>query len=279
MGRFVLCTPVMLFTLMLLCLTVVSAERRIDVVSPVAGKDAVVYRYCLRHVLKYVKRVRNVYVVCRVTPQMSSIVAQANEHFVRGDQRVILVDEKTFPFNFDNIREFLKRHRPTEGFNGQPFDATVVVPDVCEKVYNAKSRRWQPSPKQPKAEWIHKCRQPYENETQPGSGRNEGAKVVKSGDGKSEIRVQSFDRTGWMLQQFLKLGAGEAIPGILEAYVVVDADTVFYDSYSPIPEDDEMGLQYNYMPGDARDCGNPPYFSAFNPLAIALAFILFCFTI
>lgn len=35
------------------------------------------------------------------------------------------------------------------------------------------------------------------------------------------------DRTGWYLQQLLKLYAGKTIPGILENYLVLDADTYF----------------------------------------------------
>ena len=139
-----------------------------------------------------------------------------------------------------------------------PFDATVVVPDICEKVLNPRTGLWQPSPKRPQKEWLQKCRQPFKNETKPGSGGHSGQTVVMSGDGKVEVKVQTFERTGWMLQQLLKLGAGEHIPGILDAYMVVDADTIFYDDYSPFPEDDPTGLQFNYMPGDARDCGNPP---------------------
>jgi hypothetical protein len=221
-------------------------------------KDAVVYRYCLRHLLKHVKHVRNVYVVCLPLPQMHAIVAQANAHFAQPHQKVIIVDETTFPFNFQSIRSFLRENRPTEGFDGRPFDATVVVPDICEKVLNPRTGLWQPSPKRPQKEWLQKCRQPFKNETKPGSGGHSGQTVVMSGDGKVEVKVQTFERTGWMLQQLLKLGAGEHIPGILDAYMVVDADTVFYDDYSPFPEDDPTGLQFNYMPGDARDCGNPP---------------------
>jgi hypothetical protein len=36
-----------------------------------------------------------------------------------------------------------------------------------------------------------------------------------------------YDRNGWYLQQLLKLYAGLVIPGILERYLVIDADTYF----------------------------------------------------
>jgi hypothetical protein len=36
-----------------------------------------------------------------------------------------------------------------------------------------------------------------------------------------------LDRNGWYLQQLLKLYAGNVIPGILERYLVIDADTFF----------------------------------------------------
>ena len=231
---------------------VVGMTRQIDVVSPVASKDSVVYRYSLRHLLKYVHNVRNVYVVCQRTPQMVSIVTQANENFISGDQQVILIDETSFPFNFDAIRAFLRQHRPTEGFDGKSFNGTVVVPDVCQ------------GRKEPVAKMIHRCRQPFKNETKPGTGRNKFSDVMMSPNGKTEIKIQSFDRTGWIYQQFLKLWAGEHIAGILDAYLVLDSDTIFYEDYSPIPEDDTTGLQYNYMPGDGRDCLNPPYFSKCN---------------
>ena len=37
----------------------------------------------------------------------------------------------------------------------------------------------------------------------------------------------SGDRNGWYFQQLIKLYAGECIPGLTEAYLVMDADTVF----------------------------------------------------
>jgi hypothetical protein len=48
------------------------------------------------------------------------------------------------------------------------------------------------------------------------------------------------------------------IPGIGEAYLVIDADTNFRADYSPFPPGNDVA--YNYIPGDPRDCGNPPYF-------------------
>jgi hypothetical protein len=135
-------------------------------------------------------------------------------------------------------------------FDGQPFDATVVVPDVCSKT----------GPKQSTKEWVHVCRQPFKNETL----------MVGSELKVGKARVQTFDRTGWILQQFLKLGcSADLVPGIGPAYLVVDADTIFYEDYSPIPPDDVPSPNaYNYMPGDPRDCANPPYFMTLDALAI-----------
>jgi hypothetical protein len=43
----------------------------------------------------------------------------------------------------------------------------------------------------------------------------------------SQVKLQTFDRVGWMLQQFLKMGCSPAfVPGIGPAYLVIDADTV-----------------------------------------------------
>ena len=39
-----------------------------------------------------------------------------------------------------------------------------------------------------------------------------------------------LERNGWYLQQLLKLYAGMVIPGILERYLVIDADTFFLKS-------------------------------------------------
>ena len=43
-------------------------------------QDATVYRFNVRHVLKHVQGLRNIYVVCRPTQQMKSIVAQVQLH-------------------------------------------------------------------------------------------------------------------------------------------------------------------------------------------------------
>ena len=223
-----------------------SSATSIDVVTPLASKDATVYRFNLRHTLKHVVGLRNVYVICQVSDQMKSIAAQANARFTKPGQEVILVDESIFPFTFASIRTFLKENRSTEGFNGEPFDGRVIVPDVCSKS----------GPKQTTKEWVHVCRQPYQNETVTD---NKGTTV----NGKS---VQEFDRTGWMLQQFMKLGCTpEYIPGIGEAYYVIDADTLFASDYNPVAV---QGSAYHYMPGDSRDCANPPYFMTLNALEI-----------
>jgi hypothetical protein len=138
----------------------------------------------------------------------------------------------------------------TASFDGQPYDATVVVPDVCSKS----------GAKQGTKEWVHYCRQPYKNETVM------VGKELKVGNS----RVQTFDRTGWILQQLLKLGCSpDLVPGIGPAYLVIDADTIFYEDYSPIPLDDKPSAEaYNYMPGDPRDCANPPYFMTLDALRI-----------
>mmetsp|Transcript_17272 Transcript_17272/g.39804 ORF Transcript_17272/g.39804 Transcript_17272/m.39804 type:complete len:394 (-) Transcript_17272:833-2014(-) len=229
-----------------------SLSRTVDIVSPVAGKDASVYRFNLRHALKHVKSLRNVYVICRPTDQMKSIVLQANKKYTGPGQKVILVDEAVFPFTFESIRSYLRENRPTEGFDGQPFDATVVVPDLC----------FPSGPKGATKEWIKRCRQPYMNETIAG-----GTKVMVNGH---EVKVEKFDRTGWVLQQFLKMGVTRRhVPSIGEAYLVLDADTIFYQDYDPIPPDDlPSDRAYNYMPGDPRDCGNPPYFMLLDAMGI-----------
>jgi len=225
-----------------------SSATSIDVVTPLASKDATVYRFNLRHTLKHVVGLRNVYIVCQITDQMKSIVAQANAHFTKPGQEVILVDESIFPYTFTTIRAFLRENRPTEGFNGEPFDGKVVVPDVCSKS----------GPKQSTKDWVHVCRQPFQNETVTDS---KGTTVYGN-------RLQEFDRTGWMLQQFLKLGCTpEFIPGIGEAYYVIDADTLFAADYNPVAV---QGSAYHYMPGDSRDCANPPYFMTLNALNIGM---------
>jgi len=229
-------------------------QRIVDIVTPLAAKDATVYRFNLRHALKHVQNIRNVYVVCRPTKQMKAIVAHANSLYTRkGAQEVILVDEAVFPFNFETIRSYLREHRPDEGFDGQPFDGTVVVPPICRVT----------GPKLGTKEWVHNCRQPHKNETVSG-----GTEVVDPYSKKgTPAKLQTFERTGWILQQFLKMGVTpEYVPGIGEAYLVLDADTIFYQDYNPIPPDSEEA--YNYMPGDGRDCSNPPYFMTLDAMAI-----------
>lgn len=49
-----------LLALLALLLAVCHAARTIDVVTPVAGKDATIYRFNLRHILKHVQGLRNV---------------------------------------------------------------------------------------------------------------------------------------------------------------------------------------------------------------------------
>jgi len=229
----------------------VASSRTIDIVSPVAGKDATIYRFNIRHVLKHVRGVRNVYVVCRPTPQMRSIVLQTNLRFAGPGQRIILVNEAIFDFTFDSIRAYLRAARPTEGFDGKPFDGTVVTPDVCPGTTG---------PKQEHAQWVHLCRQPLANET--------------SADGKTVLghKRGTWDRVGWMLQQFIKMGCSpELIPGIGDAYLVVDADTVFSEEYWPFPRDGQPSeAAFNYMPGDARDCANPPYFMTLEALKVPM---------
>ena len=45
-------------------------------------------------------------------------------------------------------------------------------------------------------------------------------------------------------------------------------DQIFYEDYSPIPPEDVSPVAFNYMPGDPRDCGNPPYFMTLDALGI-----------
>lgn len=66
-------------------------------------------------------------------------------------------------------------------------------------------------------------------------------------------------RNGWYLQQFLKLYAGNIIPGILERYLVIDADTCFLKPTYFITNDNKCiyttGTEYH-----------EPYFSHMNRL-------------
>jgi len=203
--------------------------RTVDVVTPLAGKDASVYRFGLRHLLKHVRGVRNVYIVGQPSEQLLSLALQANDRFTAPGQRVIVVDEAVFPFSVASIRGFLKEQRPTEGFDGAPFDGTVATPEVCSRG----------GPKHERAEWVRLCRQPWANET--------------SADGSTVngVKLQTWDRAGWMLQQFIKLGCSpELIPGIGDAYLVVDADTVFSEEYWPFPRDGQPSEgAFNYMYG------------------------------
>jgi hypothetical protein len=58
-----------------------------------------------------------------------------------------------------------------------------------------------------------------------------------------------LSRSGWYLQQLLKLYAGTIIPGILETYLIIDADVFFLKPIQFI-EDDKyiftIGDQYHY---------------------------------
>ncbi len=100
--------PRYLTTLLGLISLAICSGRIIDIVTPVAGKDATVYRFNLRHALKHVQGLRNVYVVCRPSQQMRAVAAEANARFVGPGQKVVLVDEAVFPFSFDSIRQFLR---------------------------------------------------------------------------------------------------------------------------------------------------------------------------
>jgi hypothetical protein len=67
------------------------------------------------------------------------------------------------------------------------------------------------------------------------------------------------NRNGWYLQQLLKLYAGNIIPGILERYLVIDADTCFLKPTVFITNDNKCiyttGTEYH-----------EPYFSHMNRL-------------
>jgi hypothetical protein len=54
------------------------------------------------------------------------------------------------------------------------------------------------------------------------------------------------------------------IPGIGSNYYVLDADSIFFNDYNLIHDD----IANNYMPGDSRDCANPPYFMLLDVLEI-----------
>jgi vacuolar-type H+-ATPase subunit F/Vma7 len=205
----------------------------------VGSKDTTVYRYCLRHALKFVAGVRNVYVVSQPSTQIKRIIAFANERDVQPGQQVILVDENKFSFSPKVIRAYLRQYRPHDGYNGQPFDGTVIVPRQCvlgTRLMGTKND-------------ITKCRQPFRNETES----------LKRHHGERNIpRVEFFDRTGWLFQQFVKLGAQEAIQDILD-YMILDSDTVFYQPYSPfLRTQGQSNRSVSFMPGEGRDCLNPP---------------------
>lgn len=61
------------------------------------------------------------------------------------------------------------------------------------------------------------------------------------------------ERNGWYLQQLLKLYAGRVIPGILDKYLVIDADTFFLR-----PVEFEMGGRNAY--GVGHEPYHSPYF-------------------
>jgi len=256
---------ILFLTLLALKVAPTTATNFVDIVTPVARKDATIYRFNLRHVLKHVQNVRHVYVVCQPSVQMRSIVLHANLRFTKQGQRVILVDEAVFPFNFDTIRAFLRESRPTSGFDGKPFEGKVVTPRICPL-------RGPGMPDQYSTSWIQSCRMPFMNETTEGGTKYCYPKRTnKFGDPVCD-KVQSWERTGWLLQQFLKLGCSpEFVPGIGEHYLVIDADTLFMEDYSVFPADGKPSQHaVNFIPGDTRDCGNPPYFMTLRALGIKM---------
>jgi len=64
----------------------------------------------------------------------------------------------------------------------------------------------------------------------------------------TKIDVEKYhgksDRTGWYLQQLLKLYAGQVIPNILQIYLVIDSDTFFLKKTTFIDNDGKY--LYNY---------------------------------
>jgi len=193
-----------------------------------------------------------------------------------------------------------------------------VVPEKCSKG----------GPKQGSKAWVSLCRQPFHNETTSKTQRVNTPEETcltpraslsttqqthhSSCDTCILLASLQFDRAGWLLQQFIKLGVTpREVPGIGEAYMVVDADTIFYQDYHPFPRTSaslsaasaapatpasdvkarhpsaahsaqlpqgllgmaqrrllNASLPYNYIPGDPRDCGNPPYFMTMAALGI-----------
>jgi len=221
----------------------------IDIVIPVAPKDLTVLRFTLRHALKYAQHLRNVYLVSIPTQQLESIALQASTHYTTRDQHIIIIDEAEFPFSIKSIRAYLRQARPNEGYDGQPFDGVVVTPQKCPDNIRGMQQ----------SQMIHACRQRYANETSP-----EQLGTAKWG----QIKMETFDRAGWMFQQFLKLGCNrDIIPGLSDAYWVLDSDTILFNEYSPFPPNSD-GNNLNYLPGDGRDCGNPPYYMTLNALKI-----------
>jgi hypothetical protein len=66
-------------------------------------------------------------------------------------------------------------------------------------------------------------------------------------------------RAGWVYQQILKLGAGAYIDGLIDRYLVVDADVVFLRQV-------EFGLEAGRFPYCRATELNPPYFDAYRRL-------------
>jgi hypothetical protein len=221
----------------------------IDMVIPVAPKDLTVLRFTLRHALKYAQHLRNIYLVSAPSRQLESVALQTSTHYTTHDQKIVIIDEAKFPFSIRSIRAYLREARPKEGYDGQPFDGVIVTPQKCPESKQAMQQM----------QLLHACRQRYANETSP-----EQLGRARWG----QIKMDKFDRAGWMFQQFLKLGCNrEIIPGLSDAYWVLDSDTIFFNNYSPFPPNSDGNI-FNYLPGDGRDCGNPPYYMTLNALQI-----------
>lgn len=90
-------------------------EKYIDAIVVVGEKDMPIVRYCLRHMVRYVKHLHTAYVVAADTTQAKSVVAQVNEFTSRETSnskdensthrpRVVFFDEARFPVSIADIR-------------------------------------------------------------------------------------------------------------------------------------------------------------------------------
>jgi len=74
------------------------------------------------------------------------------------------------------------------------------------------------------------------------------------------IHPDATKRAGWYLQQLFKLYAGFVIPGILDAYLVIDADTFFFQPITFMQQNNQVAM-FNY----STEC-HLPYLEHLNKM-------------